>query len=130
MVPVDVLRGLQGVLYDADQGDVSPGHGVVLVRPEDVGPGHDDGEVVVVGEAARGGRHLTDVHSLVPLIDELDGEGPVVVSGRVPDGEPLVLGEGAGPGAEDVPVSQPDPGDLHESFDKIKSVDNPLKSLW
>ena len=57
-----------------------------------------------MGEAASGGRDLTDVHSLVPLIDKLDGESPVVVARGVPDGEPLVLGEGAGPGAEDVPV--------------------------
>ena len=100
------------VLNDADQGDVAAGHGVVLVRPEDEGPGHDDGEVVVVGEAAGVGGDLADVDSLVSLAHELDGEAPVIVPGTVPHCEPLVLGEGAGAGAENVPVSQPDPGDL------------------
>ena len=93
------------VLNDADQGDVAAGHGVVLVRPEDEGPGDDDGEVVVVGEAAGVGGDLADVDSLVSLAHELDGEAPVIVPGTVPHREPLVLGEGAGPGAEDVPVS-------------------------
>ena len=92
------------VLDDADQGDVAARHGVVLVRPEDVGPGHDDGQVVVVGETAGVGGDLAHVHSLVALVDELDGEAPVVVARGVAHREPLVLGESAGPGAENVPV--------------------------
>ena len=55
---------------------------------------------------------LTDVLALVPLLDELYGQGPVVCPWRVSDGEPLVLGVGVGAGAEDVPVTHPDPGDL------------------
>ena len=93
------------VLDDADQGDVAARHGVVLVRPEDVGPRHDDGQVVVVREAACLRGHLAHVHALVSLVDELDGEAPVVVARGVADREPLVLGEGAGAGAEDVPVA-------------------------
>ena len=92
------------VLNDADQGDVAAGHGVVLVRPEDEGPGHDDGEVVVVGETAGAGGDLTDVDPLVSLVDELDGEGPVIFPRTVSHREPLVLGEGAGAGAQNVPV--------------------------
>ena len=56
-----VQHGLQvcsHVLYDADEGDVAAGHGVVLVRAEDVRPRHDNGQVVVVGQAARRGGHL------------------------------------------------------------------------
>ena len=56
--------------------------------------------------------HLADVLPLVPLVDELDGEGPVVAAGCVAHREPLVLGEGAGARAQDVPVPQPDPGHL------------------
>ena len=93
------------VLDDADQGDVAARHGVVLVRPEDVGPGHDDGQVVVVREAACLRGHLAHVHALVPLVDELDGEGPVVLARGVSHSEPLVLGEGVGSRAQNVPVS-------------------------
>ena len=93
------------VLDDADQRDVAASHGVVLVRPEDEGPGHDDGEVVVVGEAAGAGGHLADVHPLVPLADELDGEAPVIFPRAVSHCEPLVLGESGGASAENVPVS-------------------------
>ena len=93
------------VLNDADEGDVAPGHGVVLVSPQDEGPGHDDGQVVVVGETAGVGGDLAHVHSLVPLVDELDGEAPVVVARGVAHREPLVLGEGAGTRAQNVPVA-------------------------
>ena len=92
------------ILYYADQADVAPRHGVVLVCAQDVGPGHDDGQVVVVGETAGVGGDLAHVHSLVALVDELDGEAPVVVARGVAHREPLVLGEGAGPGAQNVPV--------------------------
>ena len=93
------------VLDDADQGDVAARHGVVLVRPEDVGPGHDDGEVVVVGETAGAGGDLADVHPLVSLVHELDGEAPVLVARGVAHREPLVLGEGVGSSAQNMPVS-------------------------
>ena len=58
-----------------------------------------------MGETASAGGDLADVHPLVSLVDELDGEAPVVVARGVADREPLVLGEGAGAGAEDVPVA-------------------------
>ena len=62
--------------------------------------------------SAAGTPHLADVLPLVPLVDKLDGEGPVVAAGSVAHREPLVLGEGAGARAQDVPVPQPDPGHL------------------
>ena len=45
------------------------------------------------------------VHALVPLVDELDGEGPVVLARGVSHSEPLVLGEGVGSRAQNVPVA-------------------------
>ena len=83
MIPVYILGRLQGlnstivitisfsvlfthVLYDADQADVSPRHGVVLVCAQDVGPGHDDGQVVVMREAPCGGGHLQ--HCVITII--------------------------------------------------------------
>ena len=74
MVPVDILWGLQClgeaslglytlppptyILNDADKADVSPRHGVVLVRPQDVRPRHYDSQVVVVRHRTGRCRYL------------------------------------------------------------------------
>ena len=49
------------VLNDTDKADVSPRHGVVLVRPQDVSPRHYDPQVVVVRHWPSGGWHLGGV---------------------------------------------------------------------
>ena len=98
---------------------------------------------------AGAGPHLAHVHALVPLVDELDGQGPVILPRGVSHCEPLVLNmwamisvnwsspylsECVWPRAEDVPVAEADPGHLQQQsevrgmFCKILNILSPEKN--
>ena len=60
--------------------------------------------------------HLAHIDPLVPAVDKLDGQGPVVVAWGVAHCEPFVLCEGALASREDMPVSQSDPRNLETNM--------------